>query len=142
VEQDDMPVLYHGTNRPFATTMAAGAVDVTRGGGEFGRGFYTQDSSGNAARRGQYLYGNNSAVLILTLDDRAYHALNFRRLTLSMAQALNARLRAGNARQTYVTPHDALVGPLVYQPRIEQQKFQSANAQDLLNGLLTQRTVK
>jgi hypothetical protein len=141
-----MPVLYHGTNRPFATPMAgapaAGAIDVARGGGEFGRGFYTQDSSGNAARRGQYLYGNNSAVLILTLDDRAYHALNFRRLTLSMAQSLNARLRAGNARQTYTTTHDAIVGPLVYQPRIEQQKFQTANAQDLLNGLLTQRAVK
>lgn len=66
-----MPVLYHGTSRAFATAMAgtpvSGTVDVTRGRGEFGRGFYTQDSSGNAARRGQALYGNNSAVLILTM---------------------------------------------------------------------------
>jgi hypothetical protein len=126
----------------MAGTPSTGAIDVARGGGELGRGFYTQDSSGNAARRGQYLYGNNSAVLILMLDDRAYYALNFRRLTLRMAQALNTRLRAGSSRQTYTTTHDALIGPLVYQPRIEQQKFQTANAQDLLNGLLTQRAVK
>jgi hypothetical protein len=141
-----MPVLYHGTSRAFAVAMAGapalGTIDVTRGRGEFGRGFYTQRSGGNAARRAQTLYGNNSAVLVLAIDDPAYHALNFRRLTLNMAQTLNARLRAGNTLHTYTTAHDAIVGPLVYQPRIEQQKFQSPNAQTLLNGPLTLRSVK
>ncbi len=117
-------------------------MDVTRGRGEFGRGFYTQSSSGNAARRAQALYGNNSAVLVLTIDDQAYHALTFRRLTLNMAQALNAQLRGSNTQHIFTTVHDALVGPLVYQPRIEQQKFQTVNAQVLLNGPLTQRMVK
>ncbi|SRR6266446_2615017 len=141
-----MPVLYHGTSRAFAVAMAgspaAGTIDVTRGRGEFGRGFYAQGSSGNAARRGQTLYGNNSAVLVLTIDNTAYHALNLRRLTLNMAQMLNAQLRASNTQHRYTTAHDAIVGPLVYQPRIEQQKFQSVNARKLLNGPLTQRTVK
>lgn len=141
-----MPVFYHGTSRAFATAMAGtpavGAIDVARGRGEFGRGFYTQDSSGNAARRGQTLYGNNSAVLILAIDDRAYHALNFRRLTLNMGQMLNAHLRANNAQNTYTTAHDAIIGPVVHQPRIEQQKFQTNNVQTLLNGTLTQRIVK
>ena len=142
-----MPVLYHGTSRAIATAMAGpplagGTIDVTLGRGEFGRGFYTQRSSGNAARRGQTLYGNNSAVLILTIGDHEYHAMNLRRLTLNMAQMLNARLRAHNTQHTYTTMHDAIVGPLVHQPRIEQQKFQTAKAQTLLNGLLTQRAVK
>ena len=141
-----MPVLYHGTSRAnaqaMAGTAAAGTIDVTRGRGEFGRGFYTQRSSGNAARRAHTLYGRNAAVLVLAIDDHAYHSLNFRRLTLNMAQMLNGRLRANNLQHTYVTPHDAIVGPLVYQPRIEQQKFQSENAQALLNGPLTQRTVR
>lgn len=141
-----MPVFYHGTSRAFATSTAGSAaartIDVTRGRGEFGHCFYTQDSSGNAARRGQTLYGNQSAVLVLTIDNQAYHALNLSRLTLNMAQMLNARLRAQNAQHTYITGHDAIVGPLVYQPRIEQQKFQTMNAQALLNGALTQRTVK
>ncbi|HVC93848.1 MAG TPA: hypothetical protein VND64_09160 [Pirellulales bacterium] len=141
-----MPVLYHGTSRAMATAMAAtpvlGTIDVTRGRGEFGRGFYTQASSGNAARRGQTLYGNSSAVLILIIDDHAFNALNFRRLTLNMAQMLNAQLKANKTRHTFRTPHDVMVGPLVYQPRIEQQKFQTAKVQTLLNGLLTQRVVK
>jgi len=140
-----MPILYHGTSRVFATAMtgtpAVGTINITRGEGEFGRGFYTQRSSANAARRGQSIYGNRSAVLVLTIDDTAYHALRFKRLTLNMAQMLNARL-TGNTRRTYTTAHDVMVGPLVYQPKTEQQKFQTANARTLLNGTLTQRTVR
>ena len=151
-----MPVLYHGTSRAFANAMAGtaaaggtagtaaagGTIDVARGRGEFGRGFYTQGSSGNAARRGQALYGNNGAVLILTIDDHGYHALNLKRLTLNMAQMLDAQLRAHHTQQSYTTVHDAIVGPLVHQPRIEQQKFQTVKAENLLNGPLTQRIVK
>ena len=48
---------------------------------------------------------------------------------------------AFNTQGTYTTADDAIVGPLVHQPRIEQQKFQTANAQTLLNGPFTQRVV-
>jgi hypothetical protein len=146
-ERDDMPVRFHGTSRVFATAMpgttaGGGTIDVSRGRGEFGRGFYTQTSSGNAARRGQTLYGNNSAALVLSIDDRTCHALNFKRLSINMAQMLNAQLRASNTQHTYATVHDAIVGPLVRQPMIEQQKFQTKNARDLLSGTLTKRTVR
>src|SRR5437879_1257718 len=130
-----MPVLYHGTSRVFATAMAGapaagGAINVKIGRGEFGRGFYTQSSSGNAYRRGQALYGsNNSAMLVLDIDNIAYHGLIVQYLTLTMAQKLNAMLRNNNAQGTYATNHDVIVGPLVGQPKTEQQKFQSANAQ-------------
>jgi hypothetical protein len=142
-----MPVVYHGTSHTFAMAMAAtpatmGTIDVTRGRGEFGRGFYTQDSIGSASRRGYLLYGNNAAFLFLTIDDHACHALRLERLTLNRAQKLNARLRANGIQHIYTTNHDVIVGPLVNQPSIMQQKFQSANAQDLLNGPLTQRTVR
>jgi len=126
----------------MAGTPAAGTIDVTRGRGEFGRGFYTQRSSGNAYRRGQSLYGsNNSAMLELAIDDSSYLALNFQTLTLNMAQMLDVQLRNNQTQGTYITNHDVIVGPLVGQPKIEQQKFQSANAQALLNGVLTQRYV-
>lgn len=140
-----MPFLYHGTNRPFATAMCGprgqpGTIDVTRGGGEFGRGFYTQQSLSNALRRGYAIYGLSAAVLVLEVDDQQFHRLQVKRLNLLQAQRLNARLR-GNARNTYVTRHDAIIGPLVFQPKVMQQKFQSVNAGELLNGPFTQRTV-
>jgi len=142
-----MPLLYHGTSRTFATAMAGtpaagGIIDVACGRGEFGRGFYTQSSSGNAYRRGQALYGgNNSALLVLDIADAAYHGLSFQRLTLNRAQMLDAMLRHNNTQGAYTTNHDVIVGPLVSQSRIEQQKFQNANAQTLLNGAQTDRTV-
>lgn len=67
--------------------------------------------------------------------------MRFMPLTLNAAQMLNARL-TGNARRLFTTNHDVIVGPLVRQPRIMQQKFQTANASALLNGTLTQRTVR
>jgi hypothetical protein len=142
-----MPLLYHGTSRAFATAMAGttaadGIIDVSRGRGEFGRGFYTQSSSGNAYRRGQALYGgNNSALLVLDIADVAYHGLGFQRLTLNRAQMLDATLRINNTQGAYTTSHDVMVGPLINQPRIQQQKFQSANAEGLLNGVQTQRSI-
>lgn len=125
------------------TPVAGGTINVMRGRGEFGRGFYTQSSSGNAYRRSQSLYGSNhSALLVLDIDDVAYHGLSFDRLTVNRAQMLNATLRNSHTQGVYTTNHDVIVGPLVNQTSREQQKFQSANAQALLNGTRTQRTIQ
>ena len=86
-------------------------------------------------------YGSNGGVLVLTIADPEYRALRFRRLSINAAQMLNARLRARAQTHTFVTGDDVIVGPLVNQPRIMQQKFQSASAQNLINGIRTQRTV-
>lgn len=141
-----MPVVYHGTSRAFALAMAGtppnGTIDVTRGRGEFGRGFYTQDSIGNAARRGYLIYGSNGSLLTLEIDDHHYHALNIERLTLNRAQKLNAQLRASGTQDLYMTKDDVIVGPLVNQPKFEQQKFQTGAAQTLLNGPRTRRIVR
>jgi hypothetical protein len=139
-----MPVYYHGTSHAFATAMSGvpnnGTIDVTRGGGEFGRGFYTQASVSNAHRRGYAIYGNQGAVLVVDIDDALYHSLQLRTLTLNAAQMLNAKLK-GTQRNAYTTADDVIVGPLVGQPKIMQQKFQSLHAQNLLNGPNTLRTV-
>ena len=148
-KEGDPPVieLYHGTSRTHATAMAGtlpnpGTINVTRGRGEFGRGCHTQDSVGNAFRRGLLLYGHNAAVLVLSIDSHAYHALGFKRLTLNAARKLEAKLTGQGRRHTYTTADDVMVGPLVGQPKIMQQKFQTPRAQALLNGSQTKRTVR
>ncbi|MGH7193217.1 MAG: hypothetical protein ACREJM_06735, partial [Candidatus Saccharimonadales bacterium] len=85
--------------------------------------------------------GAEAAVLSLAVDDDNYHRLKFKRLTIQQVQRLNARLK-GRARNTYATRHDAMIGPLVYQPKVMQQKSQTANAQNLLNGPFTRRSVQ
>lgn len=141
-----MPILYHGTSQAFAILMAGtpqvGTIDVTRGRGEFGQGFYTQDSISNASRRGYLLYGNNGALPTLTVDDYRYHAPRFKRLTLNGAHMLNQRLRKRATQSTYLTKHDLIVGPLVSQPKTTQQEFQTERAETLLNGPATLRVVR
>jgi hypothetical protein len=34
---------YHGANKHFSNDIATGNIDVNRGGGELGEGFYTGD---------------------------------------------------------------------------------------------------
>lgn len=140
-----MPILYHGTSRVSAIGMAgspqAGTIDVSRGREEFGRGFYTQNSSSNALRRGYLLYGHVAALLTLRIDDARYGARTTRDLDLAGARMLNQQLRQAGAQASYATAHDVIVGPLVSAPRIEQQKFQTSRAEALLNGPATERIV-
>src|SRR5688500_15582795 len=95
-----MPTYYHGTSHAHATAMMGtpngGTIDVTRGGGEFGQGIYTQGSVSNAYRRGYGIYGNQGAVLVVNIDDAPYHALQLKILTLNAAQMLNARLKGSD----------------------------------------------
>jgi hypothetical protein len=119
---------------------SAGGIDVTIGRGEFGRGFYSQTSSSNAQRKGFSGYGAQAATLRLEIDDPSYYSLNLLRLSLNQAQMLNAGLTVKTSK-TYGTADDAIVGPLVNQHRIEQQKYQTPKAETLLNGLKTIRSI-
>ena len=67
-----MPTFYHGTRRVDAVAMATGGtppgtfgtIDVTRGSGEFGRGFYTQDSKSNALTFAQNRFPGQGPCLL------------------------------------------------------------------------------
>lgn len=138
-----MPVLFHGTTRTFAVALAAvpGTINVLVGGGEFGRGFYTQSSVGNAMRWASGRSPNQAAVLRLAIDDGDYNLLHRITLSLPQAVALTAALRKNGTEQTWTRNCDVLIGPLNGNTRIEQQKFESIGSQTLLNGANTTRTV-
>jgi hypothetical protein len=123
--------------------MAAvpGTVDVLVGGGEFGRGFYTQTSVGNPMRWASGRSPNDAAVLRVDIADAPYLALDRVTLSRSRALRLTASLRRKGEEATYQRGCDVLVGPLNGHPRIEQQKFESMTSQNLLNGAHTTRTV-
>ncbi len=142
-----MPTFFHGTRRADATAMVGpaggnGTIDVTRGSGEFGRGFYTQDSKSNALTWVQNLPAiQHPCVLELDIDNQHYAALAKRNLNRKRAMRLTARLRARGTVGTHLEGVDVVVGPLNGSNWIEQQKFESINAQTLLNGPNTQRRV-
>jgi hypothetical protein len=137
-----MPTFFHGTRRNDALAMMPGAIDVSLGGGEFGRGFYTQSSAANALTWVQHLPAVQQAcVLALDIDDPGYAALTKLALNLAQARRLTRHLRAAGTTRTYQSGRDVTVGPLNGSNYIEQQKFESASAQGLLNGPQTKRSI-
>ncbi len=131
---------YHGTSFAHASYMSQGNISVTRGGGEFGRGFYTQNSRVNAARWALTRYPN-PAILEIGIPDHLYDSFHIVRLDLMKARKLVQRLRSTNKTNTYVRKCDVIEGPLVGSPQHTQYKFESDNAQDVLNGSEANREV-
>jgi hypothetical protein len=125
----------------MAGTPAAGTIDVTKGSGEFGRGFYTQKSPSNALQwaRGRFRDG---CLLQLDIDDEAFQVLDQLVLDVSAAWKLTQSIRRKKAEKSHLCGHDVVIGPIQGQPNRPQQKFESNAAQNLLNGTQTQRTVK
>jgi len=141
-----MPRLFHGSRHADAAAMrddgtGNGGIDVTRGSGEFGRGFYTQDSPANALSFVQNKFPANQRPCILQLDihDGQYNGLSRRVFDQRRARRLAARLRSNGTTGTHTEGVDVVVGPL--NQWVEQQKFESSTSQNLLNGPDTQRTV-
>jgi hypothetical protein len=142
-----MPMLFHGTRRNSATQMAGtpahGQIDVSRGGGEFGRGFYTQKSQANALAWAinRFRPADQPCVLQCDVQDPLYLALNIKLLDLKDAKKLTQTLRSKGTTSTYLHGGDVVVGPLNLNPKKEQEKFESSKSQVLLNGTDTARTV-
>lgn len=139
-----MPTFYHGTRLADAVAMAGppGTIDVTRGGGEFGRGFYTQSSRSNALTWAQNRFGAQfPCVLAVDLEDGIYASLRKRRLSHQQAARLTQQLRRHRKTKTHLVGVDVVVGPLSGSQQIEQQKFESANSQAVLNGPSSKRHV-
>ncbi|HVX15902.1 MAG TPA: hypothetical protein VHC22_32260 [Pirellulales bacterium] len=142
-----MPTLFHGTRLNFARhmagTAAAGQIDVTLGGGEYGRGFYTQKSQANALAWAinRFSPAAHPCVLQLDVQDPLYLALNIKLLDLKDAKKLTQKLRKTGTTKTYLHGGDVVVGPLNLNTKKEQQKFESNNGQALLNGRDTTRRV-
>jgi hypothetical protein len=139
-----MPTFYHGTRRTDAVAMAGppGTIDVTRGSGEFGRGFYTQNSKSNALTWAQNRFpGQGPCLLEVEIDDKEYTNLQIRVLSHKQAARLTQRLRNQGTLTTHVEGVDVVVGPLTGSRWIEQQKFESLNSQTLLNGPKTKTRI-
>lgn len=139
-----MPTLFHGTGHADATHMSNGNIDLV-GGGEFGKGFYTQYAERHArawALRVRQRLNGAPVVLELDIDAVAYGGLSVLWLDAKLGPNLTEILDHWNAKATFTTGCcDFLEGPIMGNMMRMQQKFESTNAMLLLNGNGTQRSV-
>jgi hypothetical protein len=147
MRKETVPTVFHGTGLNDAHSMAGppGQIDVTLGGGEFGRGLYTQYSERRAlawAIRVSARLNGPPCVLRLDIDDAEYGKFAILYLDAQTGPALTDDLDNTGQRRTYVDgSHDLIEGPIMGNVRHMQQKFESAHSQAVLNGASTTRTV-
>ena len=132
--------LFHGTDRNGADTLQGPPtnVDVTRGGGELGQGFYLGDNLTLAISwaKGRY---RNPGVLDFEINNQQYAQLSFKRLTHQNVLRTWQQLRRMGVHRTYTFGDDVVYGPLATIPYAAQYKFETPAAQTVLNNSNTNR---
>lgn len=134
---------YHGTSQQAAAALVNGAIDVSLGGGELGRGFYMGEYLWVAKAWAANRHGSASAVLKVNVEDDAFYRLD--PLLLSRIDALqqsNMIKHQGETR-SFLFGRNVVWSPIVGSTRVDadQFKFESDDAQLLLNDNETPRSV-
>lgn len=134
---------FHGTKAATAKSLMAGNVDVSQGGGELGRGFYTGDYLWVAKAWAANRYKKDAAVVKFEIPDTEYFALE--PLLLSRTDALKCRndIKAALATRTYTFKVHVVWSPIVGTTRVDadQHKFEDIKSQRLLNGSVVPRSL-
>jgi hypothetical protein len=132
-----MPDYFHGTNLQFANTIVSGAIDVTKGSGEFGVGFYTQQRVTDAwlwAIGRWKKKGDKPAVAVVSIAAMEFATLKLKG-PLDHEKSDELRLAADKqGKSKYLVGTDVVVGTIKGRPKKQQEKFESATAQALLNS--------
>jgi len=127
---------YHGTTKTVATSILAGAIDVSQGGGELGMGFYTCEYLWVAKAWARNRNKQEAAVVVLSVPDDEYYKLE--PLLLSRTEALSERnkIKAAVTTRTHLFNANVVWSPIVGTTRVDadQHKFESKTSQALLNS--------
>jgi hypothetical protein len=131
-------IVFHGTSAPAAALIVGPPpnVDVTRGGGELGRGFYAGDSISLAVSWAKGRFGLSQGKTIqIDVDNSAYAALNVLSIGRRRYVWWQWKYFALKSRTTkHLFGYDAVCAPFAELDMSLQIKFESAAAQHVLNA--------
>ena len=127
---------YHGTKKTVAISIVAGAIDVSKGGGELGMGFYTGEYLWVAKAWARNRHKHDAAVVELSVPEDEYFKLE--PLLLSRTDALSERnrIKAAATTRTHTFNANVVWSPIVGTTRVDadQHKFESKASEALLNS--------
>lgn len=119
-----------------AGKVICAGVDVTLGGGELGRGFYTGEYLHEAKAWAFHVSGDRQRnVVRLTMDDAEVVTLALILLDSSSASICRKLIRISRCTRSYLFGCDMVWAPIVGSSRAtgDQYKWESKHAESLLN---------
>ena len=126
--------LYHGTTATNAVTIRINGADVTRGGGELGRGFYLTEQLPVAMAYAKGRHGLSGDVVCFDVTDGSYATLNVLSISMVQMQVTWYWLKITGRTGSYLYGVDVVFGPLAFHPYRTQHKFESTRGQSVLNA--------
>lgn len=126
--------VFHGTNTTSANSIIKN-IDVTKGGGELGRGFYAGESIGLAAAFAQGRFPGNYKVVKLEIDDTAF--VNLRIKTIKRIEFVYRTWQSLLRRKkafSFLFNTDVVQAPFATLEFSYQYKFESSQAETVLNN--------
>ncbi|MFC0519005.1 hypothetical protein ACFFGT_32630 [Mucilaginibacter angelicae] len=131
--------IYHGTNSTHATEILGPphSIDVTKGRGELGQGFYLGTEPLMAAMLAKGRYDKAASVLKISVDEPKLMLLSSKILKTSglVRQHWNMLIQQ-NTTASHKFGVDVVVAPFATFSFAHQYKFESKKAEDLLNNSL------
>src|SRR5258706_89138 len=135
-------ITYHGTHTASANNIVGppSNIDVTRGGGELGRGFYLGENISLAKAIAVGKHGQaNAAVIRFDIDDTDYVQLNVRNIhRRRLVYQLWQSLIKASTEYFHLFNVDVVCGPFATIDFSYQYKFESTRAQATLNNSMKQ----
>jgi len=127
-------IVFHGTNQTGADKILKTGVDVTKGGGELGRGFYVGENVSLVAARAKGKDENNFAIIEFNINNSEYVRLNIknigrREFVYKQWQSFFKR----NITRTYLYGFDVICAPYATFDYSNQHKFESKAGETVIN---------
>lgn len=135
---------YHGTTSAIATDLATGKVDVAKGGGELGRGFYTAEHLYVAKAWSTGRHGaRKKNVVKFIVPDEEVDLLDIEIFNGPAATLHRSNIRRAKKTRTYEFGCDMVWSPIIGKESIisDQYKWESSKSEALLNGTKVPRSI-
>jgi hypothetical protein len=131
-------ITFHGTDTNSANNIVGppSNIDVTKGGGELGRGFYLGENVSLAKAIAVGKHGQaNASVIKFDIDDSDYVKLNVRNVhRRRVVYQLWQSLIKNSKQYLHLFNVDVVCAPFATIDFSYQYKFESTNAQNTLNN--------
>jgi len=136
-------VCYHGCPKHIIKKLLAGKIDVSVGGGELGRGFYSTLDLW-AAKQWAISIHQSETVLKIEISDEDFADLDSLILSTSQAQYYRNKIKQSKETRIYLfnrnVIYSQIVGDKMVAKNVFQLKWESRIAERLLNSDAVKRT--
>jgi hypothetical protein len=128
---------YHGTSIQIAVVLQNGKIDVNKGGGELGKGFYTGEHLWEAKAWAENRYNEKrNNVVEFDHNDNDIEKLDYKIIDQGSACLHKYNIKRTSQTRSYTFGFDMIWAPIVGSDRAngDQYKWESINSQNYLNS--------